>query len=61
MSSIVGSQMVHFDGKSYLLYTFNHKLWIQSRKLFLWNLKPERTMGFYLHREDQMTNTSPWS
>lgn len=50
MSSIVGSEMVHFDGKSYLLYTFNHKSVNPIKEVFLWNLKPERTM-ILLHRE----------
>ena len=51
MSSIVGSEMVHFDGKSSLLYTFNHKSVNPIKEVISLKFKTKENNGILLHRE----------
>lgn len=51
MSSIVGSEMVHFDGKSSLLYTFNHKSMNPIKEVISLKFKTRENNGILLHRE----------
>ena len=53
MSSIVGSEMVHFDGKSSLLYTFNHKSMNPIKEVISLKFKTRENNGILLHREGQ--------
>lgn len=51
MFSIVGSEMVHFDGKSSLLYTFNHKSMNPIKEVISLKFKTRENNGILLHRE----------
>ena len=51
MSSIVGSEMVHFDGKNSLLYTFNHKSINPTKEVISLKFKTRENNGILLHRE----------
>ena len=51
MSSTVGSERVHFDGKSSLLYTFNQKSMNPTKEVISLKFKTRENNGILLHRE----------
>lgn len=53
MSPVVGSEMVNFDGKSSLLYTFNQKSVSPTKDVISLKFKTRQTDGILLHREGQ--------
>ena len=53
MSPAVGSEMVNFDGKSSLLYTFNQKSVSPTKDVISLKFKTRQTDGILLHREGQ--------
>lgn len=53
MSSPVGSEMVNFDGKSSLLYTFHEKSMNPDQDVISLKFKTRENNGVLLHREGQ--------
>lgn len=53
MSFTVGSEMVNFDGKSSLLYTFNQNTMSPTKDVFSLKFKTRQNGGILLHREGQ--------
>lgn len=53
MSSTVESEMVNFDGKSSLLYTFNQNSMSPTKDVISLKFKTRQNDGILLHREGQ--------